>query len=47
MDGETASYIAADLTNPYLLAVVAYRAQPQPQVIALMNVVAGLLQREY
>jgi hypothetical protein len=46
MDGETTSDVAADLTHPHLLAMVVNGAQPEPQVIALMNVVAGFLQRE-
>ena len=43
---QAAADVAADLAHPHLLAVVAHRAQPEPQVVALVDVVARLLQRE-
>ena len=44
--GQAAADVAADLADPHLLAVIAHRAQPQPQVVALVDVVARLLQGE-
>ena len=41
-----AADVAADLADPHLLAMVAERAKPESQVVALMDVVARLLQRE-
>ncbi len=38
--------IAADLADPHGLATVAHRAEPEPQVIALVDGVARLLQCE-
>ena len=38
--------VATDLAHPDLLAMVAHRTQPEPQVVALVDVVARLLQGE-
>ena len=46
MDGQAAADVAADLSRPHVLASIAQRAQPKSQVIALMNVVPRLLQRQ-
>src|SRR5678816_2625540 len=44
MDSEPAGYVAADLAHPDGLAVVEHRAPPEAQVVALMDIVARLLQ---
>ena len=46
MDRHPAADVAADLADPDLLAVVTHRAAPEAQVIALVDVVARLLQRK-
>ena len=46
MDGETGTYIPANLSDPHQLIMIAHRAEPEAQVIALVYIVACLLQCE-
>ncbi|MNN46116.1 hypothetical protein D3C81_1604840 [compost metagenome] len=46
VDGQAAADVAADLADPDRLAAIAQGAEPEPQVVALVDGVARLLQRE-